>query len=110
MAPVKGSSPDDAYLGGRIRVVRRALKVTQEVLAARIGISPQQLQKYEHGDNRISVSRLLMIARALQVPAAYLLGVLADERGEGQSPERAALLDRIDRLHREAVGRPGPAR
>lgn len=61
-------SPADRYVGQRIRMRRAALGITQEKLADAIGITFQQLQKYEKGVNRITAGRLLEIADFLDVP------------------------------------------
>lgn len=58
----------DAWVGARIALRRAALGVSQTDLARRIGVSFQQLQKYESGANRISASRLHRIALALGAP------------------------------------------
>jgi transcriptional regulator with XRE-family HTH domain len=55
----------DRALGNAIRLRRRSLSLTQEQLANACGISFQQVQKYENGANRVSFSRLVQIARAL---------------------------------------------
>lgn len=55
----------DKSLGERVRNQRLALDMAQETLADKIGVTFQQVQKYERGLNRISVSRLLQIAKAL---------------------------------------------
>jgi transcriptional regulator with XRE-family HTH domain len=56
----------DRALGNAIRLRRRSLNLTQEQLATACGISFQQVQKYENGANRVSFSRLVQIARALE--------------------------------------------
>ncbi|MGB8601547.1 MAG: helix-turn-helix transcriptional regulator, partial [Rhizomicrobium sp.] len=58
--------PLDIALGSRIRLRRRELGMSQEQLARQIGITFQQVQKYEHGANRVSFSRLVEIAQALR--------------------------------------------
>lgn len=58
----------DRAIGERLHTLRKESGVTQEELARRLSISFQQIQKYEKGANRISASRLFMIAKALQVP------------------------------------------
>jgi len=57
----------DRMIAKRLRKRRKALCVTQAVLAASIGITFQQLQKYENGTNRISASRLYLASKALDV-------------------------------------------
>lgn len=61
----------DAFVGERVRIRRNALGMTQEQLASALGISYQQVQKYETGTNRISAGRLFEIARALGVDVAH---------------------------------------
>ena len=61
----------DALVGRRIRERRRHLGISQIQLAATIGVSYQQLQKYEHGDNRVAAPRLAAISAALDVPPGY---------------------------------------
>ena len=71
------STSVDVHIGGRIRARRKALGVSQERLATSLGIAFQQLQKYEHGANRVSASKLYDVARALDVPIAYFFEGLA---------------------------------
>lgn len=64
----KGKADDtDLFVGQRIRTVREALNISQETLAQRVGVSFQQLQKYENGTNRIAAGRLYQVAEALGV-------------------------------------------
>jgi transcriptional regulator with XRE-family HTH domain len=60
----------DRHVGATIRMRRKALGVSQTTLAARVGLTFQQVQKYEHGTNRVSASTLYEIARALSTPVA----------------------------------------
>lgn len=69
----------DRALGNAIRLRRRSLNLTQEELATACGISFQQIQKYENGTNRVSFSRLVQIARALQCRVTDLTSSLDDE-------------------------------
>jgi transcriptional regulator with XRE-family HTH domain len=64
----------DIALGARIRVRRNELKLTQEMLAEALGVTYQQVQKYERGIDRISVSMLIKIARRLDCTVAALIG------------------------------------
>jgi transcriptional regulator with XRE-family HTH domain len=61
----------DAAIGERIRRRRVELGLTQEQLACRLGLSYQQIQKYERGANRISASRLFALARRLDVTPGF---------------------------------------
>src|SRR5262249_14939975 len=67
----KEPQPLDRQVGARIRAKRKVLRITQQDLAARIGVSFQQLQKYEKGRNRIGASRLQRVAEVLDVPVSY---------------------------------------
>ena len=66
----------DRALGNAIRLRRRSLNMTQEQLASACGISFQQVQKYENGANRVSFSRLVQIARALDCRVTDLTSAL----------------------------------
>lgn len=68
--------PLDVALGSRIRLRRRDLGFSQEQLARAVGITFQQVQKYEHGTNRVSFSRLVEIARALNCGVSDIVGDL----------------------------------
>jgi transcriptional regulator with XRE-family HTH domain len=70
---VQSRRPDstDVLVGRRMRQRRALLGMTQEQLAARLGITFQQVQKYERGTNRISASRLAQLADSLDVPVTY---------------------------------------
>lgn len=70
---IEGLDPIDTHVGGKVRMRRLMLGLSQDELAKVIGLTFQQVQKYERGTNRISVSRLLDIARALKVPYNYFL-------------------------------------
>src|SRR5258706_6009435 len=79
----KAPAEVDAALGAAIRLRRRTLGISQEMLAVECGVSFQQIQKYENGSNRISFSRLVQIATALNCRVNDLIDVLAgaDESG-----------------------------
>ena len=64
-------NPIDVHVGHQIRQRRGALGVSQEQLAGVLGLSFQQVQKYERGVNRVGASRLHDLARALDVPIGY---------------------------------------
>ena len=63
--------PIDVQVGSRVRLRRNMLGLSQEKLGEAIGISFQQMQKYERGANRIAVSRLHMLSRVLDVPVTF---------------------------------------
>ena len=61
----------DIHAGARVRMRRKALKISQQELAKHLNLTFQQVQKYERGSNRISASKLFEIAQVLQVPVAF---------------------------------------
>lgn len=63
--------PVDLHVGSRIRIQRKTLGVSQSTLAETLGLTFQQVQKYERGANRVSASKLFEIANTLQVSIAY---------------------------------------
>ena len=69
--PRKKERTLDAYIGARVRMRRLMLNMSQEVLSGKLGVTFQQVQKYEKGLNRISASRLFELAQALRVPVGY---------------------------------------
>jgi transcriptional regulator with XRE-family HTH domain len=73
-----GPNPVDLHVGARIRMRRRLRGVSQEKLADALGLTFQQIQKYERGANRVSASKLYEIAATLQSPVAYFFEGLAD--------------------------------
>ncbi|MBI1683371.1 helix-turn-helix domain-containing protein [Caulobacter hibisci] len=83
----RSPNPVDMHVGARIRMRRKILGVSQEKLAESLGLTFQQVQKYERGANRVSASKLYEIARSLQAPVAYFFEGLADpaEPGEGDN-------------------------
>jgi transcriptional regulator with XRE-family HTH domain len=68
---VKFPNPTDKYVGSRVRMRRLMLHMSQERLADQLGLTFQQVQKYEKGTNRISASRLQEISRILEVPVPF---------------------------------------
>ena len=71
MASKKSPNPIDIHVGSRVRLRRMMLGMSQEKLGEHLGITFQQIQKYEKGTNRIGASRLQAIARVLSVPVAF---------------------------------------
>src|SRR5215471_6468678 len=67
----KAPNPTDRHVGSRVRMRRKMLAMSQEQLADALGITYQQVQKNEKGDNRIAASRLQQISQILQVPVAF---------------------------------------
>jgi transcriptional regulator with XRE-family HTH domain len=74
----------DVHVGARIRMRRQLINMSQERLGELLGITFQQVQKYEKGSNRISASRLFYAAKTLGVPVQFFFdGLPGNEGGEG---------------------------
>ena len=78
-------NPIDVHVGNRIRLRRTLLGMSQERLAEQIGLTFQQVQKYERGTNRVSSSRLFDLSRVLDVPIRYFFEEMS-AGVESQSP------------------------
>ena len=74
-----GPHPVDRHVGLHIRMRRKALGISQEKLAEALGLTFQQVQKYERGANRVSASKLWEIARALRTSVGYFYEGLDDD-------------------------------
>ncbi len=68
---MKGPNPIDVHVGSRVRLRRMSLGMSQERLGRHLGLTFQQVQKYEKGVNRIGASRLYAIARVLDAPVQF---------------------------------------
>ena len=66
-----GPDPIDVHVGGRLRQARLLAGLSQEELGSGIGVSFQAVQKYEHGENRLSASRLFRAAKLLGRPVSF---------------------------------------
>jgi transcriptional regulator with XRE-family HTH domain len=85
----EGPHAIDRHVGLRIRMRRQELKLSQEKLAQELGLTFQQVQKYERGANRVSASKLWEISRTLRVTPSYFyesLDAAADDLGGGLPP------------------------
>ncbi|MFN4288333.1 MAG: helix-turn-helix domain-containing protein [Brevundimonas sp.] len=83
--------PVDAHVGSRVRAQRKILRVSQQKLADELGLTFQQVQKYERGTNRISASKLWEIARALDVEVGFFFsGLTGRQQSHGFAEEGAA--------------------
>ena len=82
-------NPIDVHVGGRIRMRRLLLGMNQETLANALGLTFQQVQKYEGGANRVSASRLSAMAEILNVPISYFFGDLRPDDAELSAAEKA---------------------
>jgi len=81
----------DEIIGDRLRSFRLAAKMSQSDLGAKLGVTFQQIQKYENGKNRLSGSRLIKAAETLKVMPAQLLG--ANGSGKASTDQFEALAE-----------------
>src|SRR4051794_41871508 len=87
----KAPNPVDKYVGSRVRMRRIMLGMSQEKLGEALGLTFQQVQKYEKGTNRVGASRIQQIAEILQVPVSFLFeGGPSGVAGPGGVPEGAS--------------------
>jgi transcriptional regulator with XRE-family HTH domain len=94
MMAKKAPNPIDKHVGSRVRMRRMMLGMSQEKLGNNLGLTFQQVQKYEKGTNRIGASRLQQISHILQVPVSFFFegapanvnGPRSDELSEAPSP------------------------
>ncbi len=108
--PRSGPNPIDIHVGARVRLRRNLLGLTLETLARAIGVTYQQLQKYERGVNRVGASRLFNLSHVLDVPVSFFFDDLSTaaagagrRRARGFSEAPAAAID-IDTLsNRETI-------
>jgi transcriptional regulator with XRE-family HTH domain len=88
--PKNGAHPTDTHVGKRVRMRRLMLGMSQTHVADALGLTFQQLQKYEKGMNRISASRLQHVAQIFQVPVTFFFEgaphVPGEERAQTDAP------------------------
>ena len=106
----KTPHPIDVHVGNRIRLRRKLINMTQEQLASSLGITFQQVQKYERGSNRVSASRLFQIGEILDVTVTFFFDDWDDQpvgKEAGTSLFRdeksVSLVSHFDRITDEKV-------
>ncbi len=92
----RAASSVDVHVGTRIRLRRKTLKMSQEQLGEQLGITFQQVQKYERGTNRVGASRLWTISKVLDVPVQYFYDGLPDGVEAGEGHERPEIYEFIN--------------
>jgi transcriptional regulator with XRE-family HTH domain len=80
--PKKQANPIDAQVGNRVRLRRMLVGMSQEKLGEMLGLTFQQVQKYEKGVNRIGAGRLYQVAGILGVPVSYFYEDVTDRQSE----------------------------
>ena len=106
----RGPHPIDVHVGSRVRLRRNLLGMSQQKLGGAIGLTFQQIQKYERGVNRVGASRLFHLGLALDVPVSFFFEDLSPaaagggrRRAGGLSEEPAAVLEPDSLSKRETV-------
>jgi transcriptional regulator with XRE-family HTH domain len=93
----KAPNPVDKYVGSRVRMRRIMLGMSQEKLGEALGLTFQQVQKYEKGTNRVGASRIQQIAEILQVPVSFLFeggpSGMANADGASEGPSTSYVSD-----------------
>ena len=102
-AAARGGKPNpvDVHVGGRVRLRRTLLGMSQEKLGEAIGLTFQQVQKYERGANRIGSSRLFDLSRVLDVPVSFFFDDMPSEMAE-RSPAQVRGLAEVPEVSYEA--------
>lgn len=91
----KSPNPVDRYVGSRVRMRRIMLGMSQEKLGEALGLTFQQVQKYEKGTNRVGASRLQQISEILQVPVSFLFEGAPVEPGADYTNGKAPAPDYV---------------
>jgi transcriptional regulator with XRE-family HTH domain len=92
----KAPNPVDKHVGSRVRMRRIMLGMSQEKLGEALGLTFQQIQKYEKGTNRVGASRIQQIAHVLNVPVSFLFEGLpstTSANGFAEAPSPAYVSD-----------------
>ncbi len=98
-----GPHPIDVHVGSRVRLCRTLLGMNQTQLGEKLGITYQQVQKYEQGVNRISASRLYKLTQILDAPLSYFFDDVPLESDDAvPQPARSGALDGV-MLKRETL-------
>ncbi len=95
----RSANPVDVHVGARVRLRRLMLRMSQDKLGENLGVTFQQIQKYERGANRVSASRLWGMADVLDVPVQYFFEGLAAEAnapGFGDNDQTPLVYDFIN--------------
>ena len=102
-------SPIDVHVGSRIRLRRTLLGMSQERLGEALGLTFQQVQKYERGVNRVGASRLFDLSRVLDVPISFFFDDMPEQLATaygGQTPRRpSGFSETQDRFGDETLNR-----
>jgi transcriptional regulator with XRE-family HTH domain len=100
----RNADPIDVHVGNRVRMRRTLIGMSQEKLGDRLGLTFQQVQKYEKGSNRVSAGRLFRLSEILGVSVQFFYDDLADPRGGAGKDAGAGTDDRMTEVMTSAEG------
>ena len=100
-----GGHPIDARVGEKLRSFRRMRRLSQTQMAETVGLTFQQIQKYEKGVNRISASKLFEFAKVLDIPVQSFFSDFSQEEPEKAAPRPFPAPSRLDYEILELLGR-----
>lgn len=83
----RSPNPIDVHVGTRVRLRRQVMKMSQEKLGDQLGVTFQQVQKYERGANRVGASRLWKMSQVLDVPVGFFYDGLDEMGGSSEFAE-----------------------
>eukprot|EP00998_Keelungia_sp_KM082_P011512 NODE_7780_length_577_cov_1.475556_g7757_i0.p2 GENE.NODE_7780_length_577_cov_1.475556_g7757_i0~~NODE_7780_length_577_cov_1.475556_g7757_i0.p2 ORF type:complete len:165 (-),score=12.58 NODE_7780_length_577_cov_1.475556_g7757_i0:4-498(-) len=98
-------NPVDIHVGARVRLRRTLLGMSQEKLGEAIGLTFQQVQKYERGANRVGASRLYDLSRVLEVPVSFFFDDMPDEISTKSVHERREMSESPDPFDNDPMNR-----
>jgi transcriptional regulator with XRE-family HTH domain len=91
-SPLRKANEIDLKVGQRLRLRRQMLHLSQEQLATKVGLTHQQVQKYETGATRLSASRLVQVSHVLDVPVKWFFEGVSDETSGSKLADGAAVM------------------
>jgi transcriptional regulator with XRE-family HTH domain len=98
-------NPVDIHVGARVRLRRTLLGMSQEKLGEAIGLTFQQVQKYERGANRVGASRLYDLSRVLEVPVSFFFDDMPEEISSKSVHERREMSETPDPFDNDPMNR-----
>lgn len=96
MSGLRTPNAVDLHVGNRLRLRRKELRLSQAALGDKLGVTFQQVQKYEHGTNRVGASRLWDAAQTLGVPVGYFFLGLEGGKADSNVRETSAVAQLVN--------------
>jgi transcriptional regulator with XRE-family HTH domain len=104
-SPLRKPNIIDNHVGARMRLRRTLLGVSQEQLAAALGLTFQQVQKYERGTNRVSASRLFQLSRVLDVPITWFFDEMDSDVAAAGSKMNKGFAEQVQSFEADPMSR-----